>query len=220
MPAGPPPPEPGQCPTSPAARLKGAPHVTPRRGAWEAEHAQAIRSSAHPTDTWPLVRAASWLCTGQVETARTPTHEPCNQRGRTLRARYFLGPQVGESRALPALPAGPVARPLTLDQLVVVVLQRRALLGHGRRPGSQARQPPLPQCCPRLRAFFRRHAPQYVTAARFVCVIAARTIRLRHRRARRRAVPGAGGPRWRRWRWRRVTATQGLHRSCWWPGIP
>ena len=107
--------------------------------------------------------------------ARKAAHGPYNTLGRALRASYCPRPQAGETHALPACPAGPTARPLTFDQLVVVVLQRRALLGHGRRPGSRPLQPPLPHRGSRLRTAYRRrvHGARHRRAP-LVCVIAAR----------------------------------------------
>lgn len=64
------------------------------------------------------------------------------------------GPASRRAPRPPRLPGRPAARPLTLDQLVVVVLHRRALLGHGRRP----LQPPPLQRRPRLRTASQQRA--------------------------------------------------------------
>ena len=60
------------------------------------------------------VRRAGPTATGAFP-ADTPTHGPCTPLGRALRASYCLGLHAGEPRALPARPADPAARPLTLD---------------------------------------------------------------------------------------------------------
>ncbi|XP_025843751.2 anaphase-promoting complex subunit 2 [Vulpes vulpes] len=104
-------------------------------------------------------------------------HGRCSPLGHARRARHRLDPQAGEPRALPAHQADPAARPLTLDQFVVIILQRCALLGHGDRPGRD--HPNRRYCIAAPACAVRPTArpPKRHRRAPLVCVIAARRTR-------------------------------------------
>lgn len=193
MPPGPPATGVGpECRTSGVSGLKKAARETSLCGA---RGQRVLRPpSAHSTAAvHSEVRAAS-APAGRATPAAT-----------AHRTRRPLGPRAATPTP-PRRPAGPTARPLTLDQLVVVVLQRGALLGHGRRPGSRPPQPPLPRRRPRLRTAPASAPADGVSAARLSVASSPR------------AAPSGSGAGGRGWRRRR--GPPGPRSSCWRPGIP
>lgn len=111
-----------------------------------------------------------WVGTRELP---TPTS---NDRGAGRRAGLVRHVHAASRVGRPAPARGLQCPTLTLDQLVVVVLQRRALLGHGlhrvRKP-----QPPPAQLSPHLRTAHKARGLVNVTAAPQVraCVITVRS---------------------------------------------